>query len=220
VPVTAARSWNHWARSIVSDDARPGSVTEASFPTVRARGRVAIVGLCSAQSTGWLHASGTLGPEQLERLESLLHTLGGRGLCRVVQIHHPPFDERISPRRRLTDSAGLREVLARTGAELVMHAHAHVTSVDSIAGPDHPIPVVGVRSASNVGMKTHERAQYHLYRIEERSAAGQATRYQITMKIRGWDAEVRRFVAVASRELTARPHASSRVKNRIGAAAA
>ena len=111
-------------------------------------------------------------------------------------------------------------MLARTGAELVMHAHAHVTSVDSIAGPERPIPVVGVRSASNLGRKTGERAQYHLYRIEEHSAAAQATHYRITMRIRGWDAEARRFVAVSKRELTSRPPTSKRCKHGVGAAAA
>ena len=220
VPVAAARSWDHWAQYIASDHAPRVSITEDSFPTARVRGRLAVVGLCSAQPTGWSRASGTVGPEQLERLESLLRELGRQGLCRVVQIHHPPLDERISPRSRLTDSACLREVLARTGAELVIHAHAHVTSVESITGPENPIPVVGVRSASNLGRKTDQRAQYHLYRIEAHSAATQATRYRITMKIRGWDAETQRFVAVSRRELTSSPHESRRGKNGVGAAAA
>ncbi|MFQ5660072.1 MAG: metallophosphoesterase family protein, partial [Gammaproteobacteria bacterium] len=206
VPLAAARSWDHWAPYMASDHAPRVLITEDSFPTVRMRGLVAVVGLCSAQPTEWSRAWGTVGPEQLERLELLLGELGRHGLCRVVQIHHPPLDERISQRSRLTDSACLREVLARAGAELVMHAHAHVTSVDSIAGPENPIPVVGVRSASNLGRKTDERAQYHLYRIEEHRTATQATRYRITMAIRGWDAEAYRFAAVSRRELTGSTH--------------
>lgn len=220
VPVAAARSWDHWAPYVASDADRRGSITYDSFPTVRVRGAIAVVGLCSAQPTRWLRASGAVGPEQLERLESLLRTLGRDGLCRVVQIHHPPLDDRIAQRSRLTDSARLREVLARTGAELVMHAHAHVTCVDSITGPEHPIPVVGVRSASNLGTKPDERAQYHLYRIEQDRSASQATRYRITMRIRGWDAAADRFVSISTRELTRRPRASRRGRKRAGAAAA
>ncbi len=61
-------------------------------------------------------------------------------------------------------------------------------------GPEGDIPVVGARSASDVGEKDYKRAQYHLYTIERRDrAAGQ--RYGITLRIRGWDAESQSFRA-------------------------
>jgi 3',5'-cyclic AMP phosphodiesterase CpdA len=112
-----------------------------------------------------------------------------------MMIHHPPVDEGTAPRRRLTDSAALGDVLARAGADLVLHGHRHRTSVTYVPGPNGTIPVVGVRSASYLGAKEQKRAQYHIYRIEplaKRSREG--SRYRIHLEIRGYDRGRKRFL--------------------------
>ena len=58
------------------------------------------------------------------------------------------------------------DVLRRAGADLVLHGYNHQTQIETVPGPNHPIPVIGVRSASDVGERPGRRAQYHLYDIE------------------------------------------------------
>jgi hypothetical protein len=53
-----------------------------------------------------------------------------------------------------------------SGAELILHGHNHVTSINRIGGPKGPIPIVGVPSCSAVrGTLTH-RAGYHVFEID------------------------------------------------------
>lgn len=202
VPIPASRSWNHWAEYMVSDEAVfDTSVLLRDFPTLRVRDGLALVGICSARPSGFLLATGTVGEDQLARLESLLGELRKRELCRVVLSHYPPTNRGLSWRRRLTDSAALREVLACSGAELVLHGHRHRACFDTVPGPEGPIPVVGVRSASDVGAKKNRRAQYHIYDIRERGRGNGQSRFRIRLELRGWDAGAQRFVAEGERSL-------------------
>lgn len=147
----------------------PGIEADASgyrFPYVRRAGPLALIGLCSALPTAIGLASGRLGAEQRARLGARLDALAQERCCRVVLIHHPPVPAGQAARRRLTDAVALRELLARHGAELVLHGHTHRPSLERIEGPVGPIPVVGVASASARGRKPGRRASYHLYRFE------------------------------------------------------
>jgi 3',5'-cyclic AMP phosphodiesterase CpdA len=137
------------------------------FPYVRLVGPMAIVGLSSAVPTGPFVASGTLGREQREKIANVLAFLAQQPLARVILIHHPPHRSGSKTGRGLTDSAALEEILAQTGADLILHGHNHVTSVNRIAGPGGKlIPVVGVPSCSAIrGTLTH-RAGYHLFDID------------------------------------------------------
>ena len=107
-----------------------------------------------------------MGPEQLGRLEAVLAALGDRGRARVVLIHHPPSVGVVHRRRALLDADALGALLRRTGAELVLHGHLHRTLIGSLPGPQRPIPVVGVRSASHADTSPERRARYHTYQIE------------------------------------------------------
>ena len=110
---TAAQAQREWGAYMRGDEFE-------SFPFVRRRGNVALVGLSSALPTAPFLATGQLGEKQLAQLEELLATLGGEGLFRVVLIHHPPVSEPARYLKRLTDSASLRTVLQH-GAELLIH---------------------------------------------------------------------------------------------------
>ena len=169
IPMPYARSWKHWEAYLQSDEAQRANGTPHEgvvFPTVRVREPIVLIGVNTAfPPASWLAANGSVGPQQLERLEQLLQQFATTNLCRIVLIHHPP-DEDIETRRRLTDTAAFCEVLRKTGAELVLHGHLHRTVLRSIPGPKGPIPVVGVRSASAIGSQPKKRARYHLYHIE------------------------------------------------------
>ena len=110
------------------------------FPYVRLVGPIAIVGLSSAVVTGPFVASGTLGPEQRTKLANVLAFLGQQPLCRVILIHHPPHKNSSHAGRGLTDGAAFQDILEKAGAELILHGHNHVTSVNRIAGPKGSIP--------------------------------------------------------------------------------
>lgn len=191
--IAPGRSWDLWHEYLRSDDAA-GAL---EFPTLRVRGDLALVGVNSALPTPLFLATGRVGDAQLARLERRLLELGTAGLCRVVLIHHPVTRGAVSSRRELRDAEALRGVLARAGAELVLHGHGHRTLFGSLPGPNGDIPVVGVRSASDATDRVDKRAQYHVYDIE-RGAAG----FRIAARVRGYNA-VGEFAALSEKILAA-----------------
>ncbi len=202
VAVPPDEAWDHWADYLRSDaSTSPTAPTADAFPTLRVRGELALVGLCSAHPTPWFQASGRLGAEQLERLGRLLMELRERDCFRVVMVHHPPLDPELSARRELLDAADLRAVLAESGAELVLHGHRHHTRFEAVAGPDALIPVVGTRSASDVGERDEKRAQYHLFEIENRAEAGPDRPRAVRLRVRGFDPASGEFRAEGERTL-------------------
>jgi 3',5'-cyclic AMP phosphodiesterase CpdA len=69
--------------------------------------------------------------------------------------------------RNLKDRAALVAVLARVGAELVLHGHDHEDERAELAGPGgRTIPVIGGGSASYTG-GPERRSRYNLYEIED-----------------------------------------------------
>jgi 3',5'-cyclic AMP phosphodiesterase CpdA len=157
-----------WARYMVSDaeGARHGG-EGVDFPFVRMLGPVALIGLNSAVPTPPLIASGRLGREQLERVAELLERLGAVGRFRLVLIHHPPLTGQASRFRGLEDAAQLEAVLARHGAELVIHGHNHHNMLAWWPVPAGAVPIVGAPSAAQANpYKGEPLARYNLYRIE------------------------------------------------------
>jgi 3',5'-cyclic AMP phosphodiesterase CpdA len=192
--------WDLWSEYLASDANAHESFGEAGlasegsirFPSLRLRGPLALVGLSSAVPTRPFLASGEVGADQLAALERLLTALATTGLYRVVLIHHPPDPGATSARRGLRDAEALCRVLRRAGAELVLHGHLHRTRIGGIEGPSGPIPVLCVRSASDVGLHAHKRAQYHLIDFEA-TPAGRARSPSIRLRTRGWQPGARRF---------------------------
>jgi len=188
VEVEAARAWltlvgaprdvtvspgNHDALVGIADHARfapwapwLGDSGEAVFPQARVRGGVVVINLCSATPTALHSAGGTLGAAQLARLDALLGEHADA--FRVVMLHHPPIVGAVVGRKKLADQAAFRAVLARRGADLVLHGHAHRSLVGALPGPDGAsIPVLGVPSASARGERRHPAARWHLIEIGE-----------------------------------------------------
>lgn len=153
----------------------------SSFPYLRVRGDVALIGLSSAIPTAPLLASGNIGPQQRAAFEKLLAQTAAQGLCRVVMIHHPPWVGGASFGRGLRDARQFEEIIARHGAELVIHGHNHRLMVHKLGGSEREISSVGVASASAVPGSLHHRAAWHLYAIER---AG--NRWRIEGRVRGF----------------------------------
>lgn len=176
VRVPFAQGIGQWTPWMLGDEA-----TEVSFPFVRRRGPVAFVMLSTSNPTPPLSASGTLGRSQLERLEAVLGELRGQDLFRVVVLHHPPEDYPTERRKALRDRAAFRAVLARTGAELVLHGHQHHSHFGTINGPRGKIPVLGVPSASMaLSPRKGDEARWNL--IEVRRTG---TNWQVSTQRRG-----------------------------------
>ncbi len=183
-----------WAPYMASDFmSRDGEAVHDShgiFPSLRVRGHVALIGLCTARPSAPFLAVGTLGRDQLNSLDQVLEETGRRNLFRIVLMHHPPSEDTVAWRKRLTDGAALRSVLARRGAELVLHGHTHRTSMAEIRTPTSSIPAIGIPSASAQGRKPGRRARYHVYRI---TRAGDG--WDILVSARGYSPERDRFIA-------------------------
>ena len=144
------------------------------------RGQIALIGLSSAVPTPIFIASGRLGRRQMELGEKLLQECARRDLIRVVMLHHPPCSDAGNLARGLADAREFEEMIARAGAELILHGHNHKTSVSYIDGPSRPAPVVGAPSASVARTASRHRAGYHLFEI-----AGSRRDYQIKASARG-----------------------------------
>lgn len=162
----ARRGMGYWVRYMQGDgllaDAPP---TAQSWPYIRRRGPLALIGLSSAIATGLLMATGRVGRAQRDRLAPILRQLREEGLFRVILIHHPPVPGASSRHKRLIDARAVARVICAEGAELVLHGHNHTDTLQFLPGAAGPIPVVGVPSASSLGRGHHPPAQHHLFHI-------------------------------------------------------
>ena len=157
---TLAKTFAPWTRNDLTG--APG------YPFMKEREGIALIGLCSGVPRAPFIASGKLGHLQRDTCEHMLEQAGRKGLTRVVMLHHPP--ELAEPTghlaRGLSDHVLFRAMIARVGAELIIHGHNHKMFVDHMPGPRKPVPVVGVPSASAVKGSIRNRAGYHLFTIE------------------------------------------------------
>lgn len=159
------------------------------FPFVRVRRHVGIVGVSTAAPTPVGSASGRIGKRQLDALERQLTALGADGLFRIVLIHHPPLPQGYGHRRALTDADEFHEVIARRGAELILHGHMHRSLIGHLPTPDGKVPVIGVPSASARAHGSKDHARYHLYRIDRVDG-----RWDVEIEVRGVAPSLDRFV--------------------------
>lgn len=168
---------------LVSDVFAPWTLGEADaprFPYLRRRGGVALIGLDSGVPTAPFVASGRLGREQCAALDALLARTLEEGLARVVFLHHPPHRGGARALRGLTDATDFEEVIARRGAELVLHGHNHRPSLHRLKGPQDAAPVIGVGSASARPGGHTPGASYNLYEFTREDG-----RLRIAMRTRG-----------------------------------
>jgi 3',5'-cyclic AMP phosphodiesterase CpdA len=164
------------------------------WPLVRVRGPIAIIGLSTSLTTPWFTAYGRVGDEQLARFEAALVDPRLADKIRIVAIHHPPAGKRaISRIRGLRDREGFAAVLARAGAELVLHGHEHEDLAETLAGPDgSPIPVLGIQSGTYLAKRPDKTARYRVFDIEPGPGGGRAGA-KIVHHLRVWHRDRRVF---------------------------
>ena len=159
----------YWTDYMLSDnprkDDKEAENTTTLFPCLRTRGCVAIIGVCTARPSAPHLAVGSIGTRQLQKLATLLSQTARKRFYRVVLIHHPPVSGSVSWRKRLTDAAALQSLLARYGAELILHGHAHRTLRRNLQTQGGNLPIVGVPSISALSRIPERRARYYIYRI-------------------------------------------------------
>src|SRR5262245_3719009 len=98
----AAEAWDDFLRG--DEDGGNGT-----FPFLRRRGPLALIGVSSAVPTAPLMATGRLGAAQLAALNDILARLATEDAFRVLLVHHPLHST--SRVKRLTDSRALRALL-------------------------------------------------------------------------------------------------------------
>jgi 3',5'-cyclic AMP phosphodiesterase CpdA len=182
-----ARATQHRFTEMCGDYLRgDGALTTApiTFPFLRRRGPLALIGVSSAVPTPPFMATGWLGQAQRDALDGILSQLSAEQVFRVLLIHHPLRSD--SRHKRLTDSDELLALLKRYGVELILHGHDHIHSIMWFDGPRGRIPAVGVPSASAIAHGHYPAAAYNLFSIER---DGDAWRCEQT--VRGFGDDVR-----------------------------
>ena len=200
VSVSWHQSWAAWQAFMTNDPVETRLAAPPdydAFPIVRRRGPLALIGLSTALPTAPGRSSGRVGRRQLERLTSCLAKAASAKLFRVVLLHHPPIADDAPEHKSLTDAGDFRDVIARAGAELILHGHEHRFRFSELCGPCGPVPVFGVPSASMFPHRARaEAGQYHLYRIERRGE-----HWGIEMHIRAYRPDLGCFVESGRKRL-------------------
>jgi 3',5'-cyclic AMP phosphodiesterase CpdA len=155
----SAEIWGDYLRGDSTLTADP-----ITFPFVRRRGPLALIGVSSAVPTRPFMATGWLGQAQRDALEGILSQPSSEQAFRVLLIHHPLRSD--SRHKRLTDSDELLALLKRHGVELILHGHDHLHSTMWFDGPHGRIPAIGVPSASAIAHGHYPAAAYNLFSIE------------------------------------------------------
>ena len=177
--LTAASRWHAGPTIWRPISGRPPTRTEAAVFPISADGDRSRWSACRPRLRHRpTFATGRLGASQLAALDRLLADLAGERCCRVVLLHHPPLAAVAGWRRRLIDAEAFRRIILRRGADLVLHGHEHLLLDARLQGPDGPIPVAGVPSASSLDPRPERGARYRIYDIG-RSTDGWTLRSQI-----------------------------------------
>ena len=200
----ACRAWAPWMHG--DGSARP--VDRDSFPYLRVRGNVALIGVSTAKATAPFMANGFFREDQAARMGKLLAETGRRNLFRVVMIHHPPVRGAVAQHKRLFGISKFQKVVRQYGAELVLHGHSHLPTLHWIEGHGgSPVPVVGVAAAGQAPGGHCPAAQFNLIDI-----SGEPGNWQVVLTRRGLTGPALPCSEIASIDLaSADPHAVAMV---------
>jgi len=165
--IRRGRRFQHCLGAFVQSDLPELAVEVAagSYPFVKLRGPLAIIGLSSAVPRPPFIAAGYLGHEQIEALKAVLAHPEVSRRFPVILVHHPPVDSRhriLQLRDGLTDAASLRDVLATVPRGLVLFGHLHVRVRCRLG----PLDVVSASGAALEHPSDSVRAGYNLYELD------------------------------------------------------
>lgn len=190
------KAWGPW----MSDDIH-GAAKRHSFPYLRVRDGIALIGTTSARATAPFMANGFFRSGQGHRLATILDETARRGLFRVVMIHHPPVRNAVPQHKRLFGIGNFQNVMRDHGAELVLHGHSHLPSLHWVDGKSGKVPVVGVAATGQAPGGALPPAQYNLIEI-----AGRPGRWQASLVRRGLTGPASPPIEIERRELHVADH--------------
>lgn len=179
VPGAFDKACHAWAPWMLGDGVH-GAISSTSFPFLRVRQGVALIGVSTARATAPFMASGFFREGQAERLGRVLDETGKRGLFRAIMIHHPPVRGAVGQHKRLFGIGKFQKLVRRHGAELVLHGHSHLPTLHWIDGRDGAVPVIGVAAAGQAPGGHKPAAQFNLLDI-----SGQAGNWNVRLTRRG-----------------------------------
>lgn len=159
----AVQAWWNYVRG--DDDPVLWAQDDKLFPTIRRRGPVAIIGCSTAVATLPFSASGFFSARQARAMAEQLKQAGEEGLFRVVLIHHPPIRGAASQYKRMIGIRRFGAAIAVGGAELVLHGHTHLNTLNWLETRKSRVPVVGIASASQGPGGHKPKAGYNLFSI-------------------------------------------------------
>lgn len=138
------------------------------FPYMRVRDQVAIIAASSAIATPPFQASGYFDQVQAQQLGKYLCEARKRNLFRVVMIHHPPFHGATHWHKKLWGIDRFQSIIKQYGAELIVHGHTHLPTLNFIEGLNAQVAVVGVASASQAFGGKKPAANYNIFNITQK----------------------------------------------------
>ena len=169
-----------------------------SWPLVRVRGDLAVIGLSTSLQTPWFTCYGVLGDEQLTRLESFLNDERLTNKFRLVAIHHPPAGRLAEKKYRgLRDHREFAAIIESAGAELILHGHEHEDIDNELPGPSGPVAVRCIQSGTYGADKHELTARYRIYEIAPRDGARPAI---VSETVRVWSSAAGGFVSEEAEE--------------------
>lgn len=178
VPGSRLKAEQAWLNFMASDKHLADQI---SFPTLRIRQNVALIGVNSARATMPLMATGYFRQHQASQLADILDQTRHDGLFRVVIIHHPPAPKATHWHKRLIGASLFRRVIQNHGAELILHGHTHLATRTTIKGPNHDVPVICVPSASQAPGGHKPSSAYNIFEI-----SGEPENWRCNMTQRGF----------------------------------
>lgn len=173
----ACQTFRPW---ITNDEPRAWS---SVFPFMRVRDNIAIISVSSAIATLPFLASGYFDSAQAHHLADLLTEANERDLFRIVTIHHPPIQNATAWHKKLWGIERFQKVIKKYGAELVLHGHTHLPSLNYIDGKTTKVPVVGVASASQAIGGRKPPANYNWFSIDRNG--------------KNWQCQLQRFTIIS-----------------------
>ena len=151
----ATRLWSPWMTG--------ERVGDAPYPFLRRRGDVCIIGCSTAEASAPLLAVGPFRSDQALRLERLLAS--AEGTFRVVMVHHPPVVGATAASHAMRGIERFAGAVRAAGAELVLHGHTHLPTLNAIPTPRGDVPVVGVSAAGQAPGGRRPAARLNLFRV-------------------------------------------------------
>lgn len=139
-----------------------------TFPYLRLRGPLAIIGVDTAVPRPLFVAAGQVGRGQREALRTMLRSEEVRQRTPVLLMHHPPTWTRPWLREvmhGLRDVSLLHSILPRTRG-LILHGHLHKTLTGHLRLGDSQWLVAGAPSASSTRTTGERAAGYNTYEFD------------------------------------------------------